>query len=237
MGGCHPGRRNPAGLKSTTEDMHVIYDTLRSGNAWKVRLMASLLGLPLERRTLSIDRGDLARAEFRAVAPMGHVPVLQLPDGTHLAESMAILFYLAQGSSWWPQERLEQAQVLSWLSFEQDRHMKPLAQLRLNLALHRRGDPKSEPYLSYAAAAHEALKVMEARLQHRGGEGWLATQSAPSIADVALYPYTCMAPMGGVALTPYPALRAWLRRIELLPGYQALFPGQPERNLSIDEHP
>lgn len=218
-------------------NMHVIYDTLRSGNAWKVRLMASLLGLPLERRTLSIDRGDLARAEFQSIAPMGHVPVLQLPDGSHLAESMAILFYLAQGSSWWPQEKLVQAQVLSWLSFEQDRHMKPLAQLRLNLALHRRGDPSSEPYLGYAAAARDALQVMEARLQSQGTHGWLATQNAPSIADVALYPYTCMAPMGSIALDPYPAVQAWLRRIEALPGYQSLFPGQPERNLSTAEHP
>src|SRR5690606_32485413 len=99
-----------------------LYDTLRSGNAWKVRLMASLRDIPLERQTLSIDRGELRNPEFLQIAPMGHVPVLRLPDGSHLAESMAILYYLAQGSAWWPQDPLEQARVLSWLSFEQDRH-------------------------------------------------------------------------------------------------------------------
>src|SRR5690554_6584174 len=119
--------------------MLILYDTLRSGNAWKVRLLAGLLGVPLERRTLSIDRGDLTRQAFLDVAPMAHVPVLKLRDGTHLAESMAILQYLARGTAWWPEDALAQAQVLSWLSFEQDRHMKPLAQLRLHLALHNTG--------------------------------------------------------------------------------------------------
>ena len=79
---------------------------------------------------------------------------------SYLAESMAILHYLAQGSPWWPRDALAQARVLSWLSFEQDRHMKPLAQLRLNLALHRRGDPQSEPYAGHARAAHAAPPVL-----------------------------------------------------------------------------
>lgn len=214
-----------------------LYDTLRSGNAWKVRLMASLLGVPLERRTLSIDRGELRAPEFRQIAPMGHVPVLRLEDGTHLAESMAILYYLAQGSAWWPQDPLDQARVLSWMSFEQDRHMTPLAQLRLNLALHQRGDADQEPYASYAVAARAALQVLEAQLQRQGASAWVATSAAPSIADVALYPYTRMAPMGGITLDPYPAIQAWLERVEALPGYQSLFPGQPERNLSTAELP
>lgn len=214
-----------------------LYDTLRSGNAWKVRLMASLRDIPLERQTLSIDRGELRNPEFLQIAPMGHVPVLRLPDGSHLAESMAILYYLAQGSAWWPQDPLEQARVLSWLSFEQDRHMTPLAQLRLNLALHQRGDAGQEPYAGYAVAARAALQVLESQLQRQRAGGWVATLAAPSIADVALYPYTRMAPMGGIALQPYPAIQAWLERIEALPGYQSLFPGQPERNLSTAELP
>ncbi|MGB3288550.1 MAG: glutathione S-transferase family protein [Burkholderiaceae bacterium] len=216
--------------------MLILYDTLRSGNAWKVRLLAGLLGLPLERRTLSIDKGDLAQQAFLAVAPMAHVPVLRLQDGTHLAESMAILHYLARGTPWWPEDPLAQAQVLSWLSFEQDRHMKPLAQLRLHLALHKCGDPQSEPFLGYAKAARAALQILEAQLRHQGDSGWVATPHSPSIADVALYPYTCMAPMGGIGLEPYPAIQNWLRRIEGLPGYQALFPGQVERNFSTEEH-
>ncbi|NYE24042.1 glutathione S-transferase family protein [Pigmentiphaga litoralis] len=215
----------------------LLYDTLRSGNAWKVRLMASLVGVPLERRTLSIDRGDLAQPAFLAVAPLGHVPVLRLPDGTHLAESLAILHYLAQGTPWWPDALPAQSSVLTWLSFEQDRHMKPLAQLRLLLALHPGGDPLGATCIAHARAAHAALGVLDTQLARQGQDGWVATPDHPSIADVALYPYTCMAPMGGIALNDYPAIRAWLDRMEHLPGYQALFPGQPERNLSTQEQP
>lgn len=215
--------------------MFVLYDTLRSGNAWKVRLLAGLLGVPLERRTLSIDKGDLQQPEFLAIAPMAHVPVLKVEEGVYLAESMAILHYLAQGTPWWPDDALAQAQVLSWMSFEQDRHMLPLAQLRLHLALHKRANPQDEPYAGYAKAAHSALAVLEGQLQRQGASAWVATQGHPSIADVALYPYTCMAPMGGVSLEPYAAIRHWLSRIEALPGYQALFPGHPERNHATEE--
>ncbi|VFR56289.1 Glutathione S-transferase, unnamed subgroup [plant metagenome] len=215
----------------------LLYDTLRSGNAWKVRLMASLVGQTLERRTLSIDRGDLAQPAFLAIAPLGHVPVLVLDDGTHVAESMAILYHLAQGTSWWPASPAERLQVLTWLSFEQHRHMTPLAQLRLHLALHRSGRADEAPFVDYATAAQSALSVLEAQLERQGPHGWVATPAVPSIADVALYPYTRMAPMGGVALSPYPAIAAWLARMERLPGYQPLFPGQPERNLSTQEQP
>lgn len=214
----------------------LLYDTLRSGNAWKVRLLASLLNVPLERRTHSIDRGDLATPEFLAVAPLAHVPVLQLPDGTHLAESLAILHYLAQGSAWWPADAPAQSKVLSWMAFEQDRHMKPLAQLRLRRALHPGGDPQDAFCMAHEAAARAALDVLEKQLHRQGPEGWVATLDHPSIADVALYPYTCMAPMSGIDLASFPAVQDWLSRIEHLQGYQALFPGQPERNHATQEH-
>lgn len=211
-----------------------LYDTQRSGNAWKVRLLAGLLGLPLARHTLSIDRGDLAQPAFLAIAPLAQVPVLELNDGRHLAESVAILYYLAQSTAWWPAGVVAQAQVLSWLAFEQERHMKPLAKLRLHLALHRNRDPQAPEMLAYAHEARAALALLEAQLQ-RQGAGWVATMEHPSIADVALYPYTRMAPMGGIDLAPYPATVAWLQRIENLPGYAALFPGEPGRNLSTLE--
>ncbi|MFH0129380.1 glutathione S-transferase family protein [Variovorax sp. VaC1] len=212
-----------------------LYDTQRSGNAWKVRLMAGLLGMPLERETLSIDRGDLRSPGFLAIAPMGQVPVLALDDGTHLGESMAILYFLVQGSPWWPNDVAGQAQVLAWLSFEQERHMKPLAQLRLHLALHRDRDPASEEFIRFAHEARQSLQILDVQLSRQGPTGWVATADAPSIADVALYPYTRLAPMGGMALSAYPAITAWLGRIEQLPGYQPLFPGAPEKNFSTSE--
>lgn len=213
----------------------LLYDTQRSGNAWKVRLMAGLLRIALGRRTLSIDRGDLARPAFLAIAPLAQVPVLELDDGSHLAESMAILYYLARSTAWWPEALADQARVLTWLAFEQERHMKPLAQLRLHLALHRDRDPQSPEMQAHAHAAREALALLEAQLQRQGPGDWVATQSHPSIADVALYPYTRMAPMGGIDLAAFPATLAWLQRIEGLPGYCALFPGEPGRNLSTTE--
>jgi glutathione S-transferase len=212
-----------------------LYDTLRSGNAWKVRLLAGYLGVRLERQTLSIDRGDLRQTSFLEAAPLAQVPVLQLDDGRHIAESMAILYYLAQGTPWWPATAAEQAQVLTWLSFEQDRHMHPLAQLRLHLALHRDRDPGSPEFVDHARRAREALRFLDNRLQQQGPGAWVATREHPSIADVALYPYSCMAPMGGVDLAAYPQVQRWLRAMEAWPGYQPLFPGAPERNFSTSE--
>lgn len=211
-----------------------LYDTLRSGNAWKIRLLASMLDIPLERITLSIDRGDLSRAEFLAVAPLRQVPVLQLEDGSHLPESIAILYYLAAGTAWWPDGIAERARVLQWCAFEQERHMRPLAQLRLRRALHKDRSDASD-LAHFECDACSALSIMEVQLASFATTQWIAGSERPSIADLALYPYTCMAPMGKIDLEPYPAVRAWLARVEALPGYQSLFPGQPHRNLSTAE--
>lgn len=216
-----------------------LYDTQRSGNAWKVRLLAGLLGLPLERTTLSIDRGELRSPAFLALAPLAQVPVLALDNGRHIAESMAILHHLAQGTPYWPTDIYAQAEVLTWLSFEQAQHMRPLAHLRLHLALHnnRRGDESD--VLALRADALRVLGLLEARLVAQAGSGWLVG-NGPTIADVALYPYTSFAPMGGIGLEAYPAVRSWLLRIEALPGYAPLFPGEPARNFSTaesEEHP
>lgn len=212
-----------------------LYDTQRSGNAWKVRLMAGLLGIPLQRQTLSIDRGDLRSDAFRAISLMRQVPVLALDDGTTLSESMAILFLLAQGSAWWPSAPIEQARVLSWMSFEQERHMKPLAQLRLHIGLHRDRTPEDADMRHHAEEARQALVILEAQLTRQGAAAWVATSLLPSIADIALYPYTALASMGGIDLAVYPSIRDWLARIQALPGYQPLFPGRPDLNFSTVE--
>lgn len=212
-----------------------IYDTQRSGNAWKVRLMAGLLGLPLERRTLSIDRGELRTDAFLALGPMRQVPVLVLDDGSTLAESMAILFFLAHDTAWWPSAPVEQARVLSWMSFEQERHMKPLAQLRLHIGLHRDRTMDDADMRHHAGEARQALDILEGQLARQGAAAWVATGALPSIADIALYPYTRLAPMGGIDLSIYPSIVGWLGRIEALAGYQPLFAGRPELNFSTAE--
>ncbi|WP_416047054.1 glutathione S-transferase family protein [Cupriavidus basilensis] len=210
-----------------------IIDTQRSGNCWKVRLLASFLGINLRRTTLSIDRGDLKSATFVADAPMKKVPVLELDDGSMLSESGAILFYLAHGTRWWPQELNEQAQTLAWMHFEQEQHMRPLAQLRLHLALKKDLTLFDAQVRNWLQESNDALAILEARLTT--GRQWVSTNTAPSISDVALYPYTRMSPMGGVALNDYPLVQAWMARIESLPGYEPLFPGQPDLNFSTLE--
>lgn len=213
----------------------ILHDTQRTGNGWKVRLLAGFLGVPLTRRSLSIDRGDLRAASFLRLNPFAQVPVLELGDGRLIAESTAILHYLAQGSAWWPADPFAQAQVLSWMSFEQERHMPPLAQLRLRLALHRDTDPADPRILALTAQARHALSVLDTRLAAAGPTGWVATVDHPSIADIAFYPYARFAPMGGIALDAYPAVAAWIARIRQMPGYTPLFPGHPDMDLRTTE--
>jgi glutathione S-transferase len=212
-----------------------IYDTQRSGNAWKVRLFASLLGLKLDRITLSIDKGDLRQASFLAKSPLAQVPVLELDDGRTISESFAILFYLAQGTAWWPADAVAQAQVLTWLSFEQARHMRPIAQLRLHLSLRRDKSADDADMKAFRPEALDALRRLDNRLRDQGPGKWVATADHPSIADIALYPYTRMSPLAGIDLDAFAHLPGWLSRIEALPGYQSIFPGRPELNLSTTE--
>ncbi len=211
-----------------------LYDTQRSGNAWKVRLLAGLLGLRLDRTTLSIDAGDLRVPGFVDRNPLAQVPVLELDDGRRIAESMAILFWLARGTAFWPDDPFEQAEVLTWLSFEQAQHMRPLAHLRLHLALHRNRRGDEPDMVALRVDGLRVLGLLERRLQAQQASGWVVGRH-PSIADVALYPYTCFAPMGGIALAAFPAITAWLARMEALPGYAPLFPGEPQHNLSTAE--
>jgi glutathione S-transferase len=205
-----------------------LYDTQRSGNAWKVRLMAGFLGVKLERRSLSIDRGDLRTDAFGELNSLRQVPVLELPDGRTLSESMAILFYLADGTPWWPTNRFVQAEVIRWLSFEQSRHMHALAQLRLHIALHPDWPLSQGRLAQWRQEANEALDRLAEQLAACDQHGWVASTPHPSIADVALYPYTRLAAMGGIDPRRLPAIAGWLDRIEALPGYVPLFPGRPD---------
>lgn len=212
-----------------------LYDTQRSGNAWKVRLLAGVLGIPLSRVTLSIDRGDLLDPEFLKRNPLGLVPILELDDGRTISESAAILHYLAQSTPWWPAVIIEQADVLTWLSFEQSQHMHPLAQLRLHLSLRRDRTPEDDDMIRFKAEALHALRRLDDRLARQGGNGWVASRVQPSIADIALYPYTRLASMGGIDLDAFSHLPSWLARLEALPGYQPLYPGRADLNFSTVE--
>ena len=200
-----------------------IYDTLRSGNAWKVRLLAGMLDVPLQRVTLSIDEGDLQTADFGRINPRRQVPVLELDDGRHISESFAILAYLAHGTPFLPVGRYELATVLSWLSFEQATHMPPLSSARLHLALRKDRSEDEAEVQAWQRAGHQALQTLEQHLSEQQSRDlvWLSG-TCPTIADVALYPYTRLAPMGGVMLDDYPCIGRWLAGVEAIPGYSPL---------------
>ena len=202
-----------------------LHDNASSGNAYKVRLLLTQLGLAFERVEYDTDRGDTRTAEFlRDTNANGRIPVLQLEDGRCLAESNAILWYLAEGTPFLPgandeQGRWQRAQVLHWMFFEQYSHEPNIATVRHWITHKIEMTPERETALpgkrKWGVAA---LDVMEKHLQaHRFFAG-----DAYSIADIALYAYTHVAHEGGFDLAPFPAVRAWLGRVADQPRHLAI---------------
>jgi len=192
--------------------MLTLYDFLPSGNGYKVRLLLTQLGLPFELVQLDVGKKETRTPEFLAKNPNGRIPCVRLEDGTHLWESNAILFYFAEGTPFLPSERLQRAQALQWMFFEQYSHEPYVAVVRawyhFGLLEQNRAQLAERVKNGYAA-----LGVMESHLAKRAffvGERY-------SIADIALYAYTHVAPEGKFDLAPYPAVRAWLERVRSQP--------------------
>ena len=189
-----------------------LYDYLESGNGYKVRLLLHQLEIPFERIELDILQGATRTASFLAKNPNGRIPLLELEDGTCLAESNAIQWYLADDTALLPDDRLDRARVLQWMFFEQYSHEPNIAVLRF---WHHAGTLEEKRALvpGKQAAGRQALEVMERHLSERpffvGGRY--------SIADVALYAYTHAAGEVGFDLRPLSALRAWLDRVREQP--------------------
>jgi glutathione S-transferase len=195
--------------------MYTVYGMSSSGNCYKVRLLLEQLQTPYNWVEIDPRQGLTRSPQFLAKNPNGRVPTLEIEPGQYLAESDAILFYLAEGGSLWPEHRRARAEVLQWMFFEQYSHEPYVAVARYICRMlpadhARRGDL---PRLH--ARGYEALDVMEQHLAER--QYFVA--DAYSIADIALYAYTHAAADGGFDLQRYPALRAWLARIERQPHY------------------
>jgi glutathione S-transferase len=196
----------------------VLHEYAQSGNCYKVRLTAALLGLDLERRDYDIMKGETRTADFLAnVNSNGRIPVLQV--GTRfIPESNAACFYLADGSALVPADRFERADMLRWMFFEQYDHEPNIATLRFwhgwvgeaNLT-----DAQRAQIPGKRAAGAAALALMDDRLARRD---WLVGDR-PTLADVTLYAYTHVADGGGFAIGDYPAVAAWLGRVAAAPGY------------------
>jgi glutathione S-transferase len=190
-----------------------LHDFTLSGNCYKIRLFLALLGREVELQQTDLLGGAQRRPEFLALNPRGQVPVL-VDEGQALYDSQAILVYLASryaDASWYPQDALSQARIASWLSFAVNEVAKGPGQARLHGLFRMPGDLQQ--------AQQRAVQVLELVDAHLAQHTWLAQGSAPSIADIAVYPYVALAGDGDLDLAPYAHLAAWFARIRALPGY------------------
>jgi glutathione S-transferase len=188
--------------------MLTLYDSLVSGNGYKVRLLLTQLGIPFERVEMDLVARATRTPEFLARNPNGRIPCLRLEDGTHLWESNAIQFYLAEDTPFLPAERLARAEVLQWLFFEQYSHEPYVAVVR---AWHHFGLAGKNRALipEKMERGYDALRVMEGHLAKRT----FFVAERYTIADIGLYAYTHVAHEGGFDLAAFPGVRAWLARV------------------------
>ncbi len=197
-----------------------LYSMPSSGNSYKVRLLLALLGRDYAHVPCEAGSPALAQAKADGKAPLGKFPVLHLPDGRVLNESDAILWYLGAGTDWVPAEPFAQAQMLAWMFFEQNRH-EPVIAVRAALRCYpeRAHLATPERMAALLEEGHGLLALMEDGLS---GQDWFCG-ARPTIADIALYGYTCTADTrGGFDMTRFPGLQAWCARMAALPGYVAL---------------
>ena len=197
-----------------------LYDNRLSGNGYKPRLLMAHLGLTYERIELDIMKGETRTADFLALNPNGRIPLLVLEDGTPLAESNAILCYLAEGSRFLPAGRRDRALTLQWLFFEQYSHEPNIAVARHWIQHSGMTDLQRAQLPARQEGGHAALAVME---RHLAGAGWFGGD-AMTVADIALYAYTHVADEGGFDLGRYPAVTDWLGRVAAEPGHVPMLP-------------
>jgi glutathione S-transferase len=193
-----------------------LYDNRESRNGYKVVLLLSQLGTPFERIEIDIFKGESRTPGYMAKNPAGKIPALELEDGTVLAESGAILWYVAEGTEFLPDDRIGRAQVLRWICFEQNVHETSVAESRFilshpELSRGREGSILAEKQ----KRGNAALALME---QHLAAHDFFAA-GRYTIADIALYAYTQVAGEGGFDLSRYPAVSTWLDRVAAQPGY------------------
>lgn len=196
----------------------ILHEYSQSGNCYKIRLTAALLGLPMERREYDIQKGETRTPDFLAnVNPNGRIPVLQVGD-RFIPESNAACFYLADGSELVPEDRFDRADMLRWMFFEQYNHEPNVATLRFWLAFvgeERLSELQRTLLPGKREAGEAALRLMDEHLAKRN----FLVGDRLSLADIALYAYTHVAEEGGFDLEACPAVTAWLERVASSPGY------------------
>jgi glutathione S-transferase len=201
-----------------------------SGNCHKVKLLLQQLGRDYRWVETDSAHGATRTPGYLAKNPNGKVPMLELDDGRILVESNAILCWLAEGTQFLPADPWQKAQALAWMFFEQYSHEPYIAVARFICGWTPIDSPRRADLPKLRERGHAALAVME---RHLSAHDWF-TGDDYGIADIALHAYTCVATHGGIALDAYPALRAWLARVEATPGFVPMPAPDAEAQALID---
>lgn len=192
-----------------------IYGDHQSGNCYKIRLVAEMLGQTYTWHHVDILAGESHTPDFLALNPNGKIPVVRFDDGRLLSESNAIINYLAHGSALVPSDPFARAQVQQWQFFEQYSHEPQVAVARYLQKYLGLPDDQKDRHAACVVGSHRVLALMDAHLSTRS----FFVGESLSVADVSLYAYTHVAPEGGVALDTYTHILAWLQRITNIAGY------------------
>ena len=196
--------------------MFTLYSMQRSGNCYKVRLALAQLGIPYRLLEVDILRGESRTPEFLAMNPDGHVPLLEVEPARYLPESNAILWLIAGGTALAPENRVDRAEALRWMFFEQHSLEPCIGASWFWLTLVKGGrDLQSHSLEDWLEHGYRALGVMETHLKHHR---YFAADRY-TIADIALYAYTHVAHECDFDLRPFPRIREWLARVAAEPGH------------------
>jgi len=206
-------------MTMASESSYVIYGMRESGNCYKLKLLMQHLNIAYQWREIDIFKGESQTEDYRAKNPVGEVPLLQFPDGSYLAQSNAILFYLAQGSSYYFDDKRLAAEILQWMFFEQYSHEPYIAVARKIKKLLPAGHPDNQKMPELEKRGYHALTIMQQHL--RKHEYFVADKY--SIADISLYAYTHIAEEGGFELDAYPSILRWMDDIRAQVGYVAMY--------------
>ncbi len=193
----------------------IIHDFEKSGHAHRVRLMASLLDLPVELKPVDLVGGEQQGEEFLKLNPFGQVPVLE-DEGNVIRDSTSILIYLAKkygDESWLPSDEVGAALVQRYLSIASNEIFRGPCSARLVTVFGAELDHDTCKEVS-----REVLSILDADLAKR----IFLVGDFVTVADVACYSYIAHAPEGDVSLEPYKNIQVWLKRIEALPGFIAM---------------
>ena len=205
--------------------MLTVYGYSVSGNCHKVKLLLEQLGRPYRWVEVDSSRGETRTPEFLSMNPNGRVPIVVREDGSVLAESNAILAWLADGTDYFAGDAWQRAQALAWMFFEQYSHEPYVAVARFIRGWTPLDSPRRAAELPRCLErGHAALGVME---RHLESHAWFCGD-AYGIADIALFAYTHVAPHGGFELERYPRIRAWIARVEATPRFVAMPDPAPE---------